>query len=127
MPSRKKTSSGSMPGSPTRSANNSGRRWASDVLVLHFPCVVHDVESAVADEEWQRPRSHTLPLAAVVGPHRRDVRLPMGNKFVRRECAAFRCPESNPLREVFAFRPDGVANDRVTVTPSAARALSHIR
>src|SRR5207244_10661899 len=80
-----------------------------EVLVLHLPGVIHDVKGAVADEERQRPRPHPFPLAAVIGPHRRDVRLPVSAPTGRGERATLRAAPPRSPRGVSAGGGDGGA------------------
>src|SRR5207244_10687615 len=99
----------------SRPSPQSASRFAREVLVLHLPGVIHDVEGAVADEEWQRPRPHPFPFAAAVGPHRGDVGPPMSNQSVRGECATLRDAQPHLPREVLALGADGVPDDPVAV------------
>src|SRR5262245_29368170 len=113
--------------SPSRRRSRSSPGDGREILVLHFPRVVHRVVRAVADEEWQVPRPHALALAGVVRPHGCHVRLAVLTQPLRRERTTLRHPQPQPLRELLALGTDGVADDLVAVAPTATRSLPHLR
>src|SRR5690242_6012905 len=84
------------------------------------------MECAVADEEWQIPRSHPFALAGVVRVHGGDIPLSVVTQRLRRERTALWYLQPQTQGEVLALDADGVADDLVAVAPTPARALPHL-